>query len=102
MTRPMHMLLGPGLIVSMVGCALEPETGINRNVIRGSVVLEPASLDEAEPWRIDQFNDAWSDAVILPDMNYRYMTVNGESHTFSTEEGADHIPEITGFLFAYL
>ncbi|MFT5685050.1 MAG: hypothetical protein ACI8RZ_005996, partial [Myxococcota bacterium] len=81
-TRP---LLSPLLLLSLLACRGDGETGIDRTFIRGTVELTPGTLTEAEAKK--GVNDTWDVAEDLGYIGSRYTVVSGVCEDFAQSSG---------------
>ncbi|MDG1481389.1 MAG: hypothetical protein P8R54_17475 [Myxococcota bacterium] len=81
--------LNPLLLLSLLGCRGDAETGIDRTFIRGSVELTPGAFTEAESAK--GVNDTYDVAEDIGYIGSRYTTVSGSCALFdqsNTPNGA--------------
>lgn len=70
------------LFLLLAGCA-KVEEGIDDTIIRGNVIIPPASTEEGET--DDEDNGTWYTPTELPMLHYRKMTLTGNSSSFGGE-----------------
>lgn len=68
------------LVTALASCA-KHEEGIDRTIVRGNVVVPPASFDEPTDGGMDA-NDLWEEADELPAIHYRKLVLNGHAASF--------------------